>query len=265
VTQGSIMVAKSRIASAAKLTESSPVTLIPGIYAWFESTTDASFNNAAMSDGDRVPVWYDISTRLPKNNTSTQSGTQFHPTYREGAINNLPAIRFDGNQTYYALDDLSSLYPAEMTLFFVIKPTFAPAAPDLRIIYSFHQGTTNAFLVGFNTATNALAMNGTNYNANYQSNLYNKGSIYTFRTTTATGVGDVLINGAAIATGASWTLGSLTANRFSIGQEWDSGPDVTDVFIGDIGEIIIFSRSLNNTDRREVENYLSKKWGIKTS
>lgn len=34
---------------------------------------------------------------------------------------------------------------------------------------------------------------------------------------------------------------------------------------GNIGEIIIFNRGLKNEERQAIENYLSKKWGIKIS
>ena len=33
--------------------------------------------------------------------------------------------------------------------------------------------------------------------------------------------------------------------------------------IGDIAEIIIFDRALKAEDRKAIEQYLSKKWGIK--
>jgi len=34
-------------------------------------------------------------------------------------------------------------------------------------------------------------------------------------------------------------------------------------FTGDIGEIIIYDRALNNSERKDIENYLAKKWEIK--
>jgi hypothetical protein len=33
-------------------------------------------------------------------------------------------------------------------------------------------------------------------------------------------------------------------------------------FVGKMGEIIAFSKSLNTEERQEVEKYLGKKWGI---
>ena len=36
-------------------------------------------------------------------------------------------------------------------------------------------------------------------------------------------------------------------------------------FKGDIAEIIIFTRALNNTERQSVEEYLSQKWGVPIS
>jgi hypothetical protein len=36
-------------------------------------------------------------------------------------------------------------------------------------------------------------------------------------------------------------------------------------FNGLLGEMIVFNRSLNNEDRKEIEKYLGKKWGIKVN
>ena len=32
-----------------------------------------------------------------------------------------------------------------------------------------------------------------------------------------------------------------------------------------LGEMIVFNRSLSNEDRKEIEKYLGKKWGIKVN
>lgn len=59
------------------------------------------------------------------------------------------------------------------------------------------------------------------------------------------------INSTAVSTGTS-----ITASTLSIGR------NATNYFTGDIGEIIVFSRALTVSERRSVECYLGKKWGI---
>ena len=40
------------------------------------------------------------------------------------------------------------------------------------------------------------------------------------------------------------------------------GRDINSFFKGYVGEIIIYSRSLNDDERKDIEKYLGKKWGI---
>jgi hypothetical protein len=56
------------------------------------------------------------------------------------------------------------------------------------------------------------------------------------------------------------------SNRLYIGARKTSDNAVpTSFFNGLLGEMIVFNRSLNNEDRKEIEKYLGKKWGIKVN
>ncbi len=49
-------------------------------------------------------------------------------------------------------------------------------------------------------------------------------------------------------------------------QNLQSGPALKRRYYeGNIGEIIVFERALSAADRKEVESYLSNKWGIRLS
>jgi hypothetical protein len=59
---------------------------------------------------------------------------------------------------------------------------------------------------------------------------------------------------------------SDSSGRLYLGaKKMDNGANPTSFFNGMIGEIIVFNRSLNNEDRKEIEKYLGKKWGIKVN
>ena len=71
-------------------------------------------------------------------------------------------------------------------------------------------------------------------------------------------------NGTALNTVAS--TGNFAIDNILIGTRWGDGGPVVGVqyyYIGYIGELIIFDRALTNTERKDVTQYLSNKWGIK--
>jgi prepilin-type N-terminal cleavage/methylation domain-containing protein len=268
VTQGSIIVAKSRVAAAAKLTESSPVPSIKDLVAWYETTTDASFKSNQASDNVDVDLWNDINpTSITKNN-ATQTPGAATPNYVEKSINNLPALRFNGTTDYMVSNDIASYYASPMTIFMVFRATFAPLQPEFKTPYSFHSNNTNRLIMAFQPNTDEFSINisGSPFNVNYASNIYNTDTIMTLKAygrTAATA--DLYFNGGlTISRLAEPLVQNNTANQFSIGQEWD-GSTATDFWPGDIGEIIIYSRALTNSERRDVEAYLGKKWGIKVN
>ncbi len=59
VTQGSILIKKSRLSAAQSLTQSSPVPSIKGLVAWYEATSKQSLEDRERNDGDSISKWYD--------------------------------------------------------------------------------------------------------------------------------------------------------------------------------------------------------------
>ena len=69
-----------------------------------------------------------------------------------------------------------------------------------------------------------------------------------------------------------WTNGSadtkdLVSGSLSVTENTLIGidPFLGAPFKGGMGEIIIFNRGLNDTERKSVESYLSQKWGVPIS
>jgi hypothetical protein len=59
---------------------------------------------------------------------------------------------------------------------------------------------------------------------------------------------------------------SDVSNRIYLGaRKINDNATPTSFFKGLLGEMIVFNRSLNNEDRKEIEKYLGKKWGIKVN
>lgn len=64
----------------------------------------------------------------------------------------------------------------------------------------------------------------------------------------------------------STSLYSTGLHNFIYGaRKTNSNTNPESFFNGLLGEVIIFNRSVNNDDRRDIEKYLGKKWGIKTN
>ena len=56
------------------------------------------------------------------------------------------------------------------------------------------------------------------------------------------------------------------SSRVYVGaRKTSDSADPSSFFEGLLGEMIVFNRSLSNEDRKEIEKYLGKKWGIKVN
>ena len=84
ITQSSRLVQKFRIRTAQTLTESSPVNGIRNLVAWYETTSQASFDST-IDNGVAVSSWYDISPSVNKSN-ATQTTAANRPVYTENDI-----------------------------------------------------------------------------------------------------------------------------------------------------------------------------------
>jgi hypothetical protein len=71
---------------------------------------------------------------------------------------------------------------------------------------------------------------------------------------------------AADAGGYNSNLGGIYARGYYnlyLGTRYDWRTTLNNYYIGTIGEMIIYSRNLKDSERKAVEEYLSKKWEIK--
>jgi len=87
-------------------------------------------------------------------------------------------------------------------------------------------------------------------------------SYFIFSHTATTTSNNPFLNGTAFTTIAtySYNLGSAIGAIGSL-----SGTSPSNGLIGDIGEILIYNRSLTTTERQQVEGYLGWKWGLQSN
>ena len=272
VTQGSRLIRQSRLKTAQSQTISSPVLSITGLVGWWESTMDNSIisvnNGFFPENNDLISNWNDINSQsIAKNTTSTNSSctpTTCQPTYIANGMNGLPVARFSGNQ--YVLFDGSILVGTDYTIFVVEQRS---SAANFNYFICGSGGTNQNLHIGYgNPSTNIVfnqyfndyyvssavpsysslipRIHGFVFNVSNGKKYYLNGQLQTL-TPVGSPVGTQgLIGYPGAAIGCNPAIGG--------------GP-----FVGDIGELIIYSRTLKNEERRSIENYLSGKWKIGVS
>ena len=272
VTQGSRLVGRSRLTSAKSLTQSSPVTGIKDLSTWFETTLDKSFKPAEAVDGTTISTWYDIQD-VSNKITATSAGSAV--VYEDNSINGLPTVRFaSGGTGYFTLSDNGAfMNNTPYTAFYVARMSVAPASATApRSILASSATAVGAATVGSSTFYSFVTA--TTYKiCESNTNAANCSSLptasYTFSTPTPHIISVVT---AADATATNYTRsiylnGTLANAPSALAQiptitDLTIGKNAVGYFIGDIGEIIVFTRALTTPERQSVECYLGKKWGI---
>lgn len=285
VTQSSRLISQMKLISARSLTLSSPIASIKDIYAWYESTMEKSFDENEASNGSTITNWYDLNPQVSSGKVNfVQSNLGYRPTYQGSSINSLPAIYFNGNKFLNTdLNTPSLLGSGSATFFFVFRPQDISA--QRWLITQTYNTCINNIEIG-HTAGNAYDVKG-NFGIHsgcFKSTVTNPVimannealivSMIVFASPIVNGsTANVKIfknGGNELALQAdnggynASLIGSYARENYSlyIGTRYDWRNNLNSWYMGAIGEVIIYSRSLNNEERQSVEKYLGKKWGI---
>lgn len=264
-----IMTQKSRIANAQSLTSSSPVASMGGLVAWYETTLKKSFNKSEAKDGNAISAWYDLNPEITTvRNNATQSTGANQPIYREKAINSLPVVEFTRSNSHFLEFDGTNLENNEFTLFFVEQRTSSDthnyflagsdATLNTNLIVGYNDDTTITIAYAWNGMKNKLLPTDppTSPIPGYSSP---KAHIYS--------VSFNFVNRKLYDNGTE-----IEMEHFGLGTEQDATTEYNTAYIGNhintyyyqgnLGEVILFNKYLKTDERKEVEHYLGKKWGI---
>lgn len=266
ITQASRMVRESRLTTARNQTKDSPVSTTSGLTLWLETTSVNSFKNEFQEEGSKPQYWYDINPQSVNKFEASQSLQDKRPIYLEEAVNNLPALKFDGSNDYYDIAYNSELNPKNFTIFSVSK---VKSALNYSSVYS-SRGVEGAVYGGY-----MLYARLSNWEAWY-------GIYATWDSPSKNVNGLELEKATVITTSFDGTRAKLynngsqkdsdvvgvypninTSNPFRIGAGAPESVDGDFFLDGYIAEIIIFNRSLKTEERQAVEKYLGKKWGVR--
>lgn len=275
VMQGGKLINAFRLRTAQSLTKSSPVAGITGLVAWYESTSAESFNSSVNEDSanNAIASWYDINPQSLTKNNGTQSTSDSRPLYKIESKTGLPMVYFDGSNDYIALPD-GTIPPNDtsFTIFIATSPLYDGRISNRTLIQCEADENIDNMIIRINSNTN-FKVPMYSPNGNYEissSNVVKVSNMNILTASYSNGYSDTASTSRKVelySNGTLRTSTSLTTARTTPTVHNTIGRRINNITTGDelygyIGEIIIFSRSLRQDDRKAVEKYLGQKWGV---
>ena len=269
VMQGGEVVRRAKVTAAARITKSSVVSKIDNLMLWYETTMPNSIDNKESANNAAVNIWKDISdTKTTTNDANAPTSTQA-PLYIASAINGLPVLRFDGTDDFMNLNG-TFLVNTNYTIFvveqrrnsktnnWIMGGTGADAFKNFGLAYI----TDTSFICKHNEEEKATKV--ADDNITYTVSAYSAPKPIIHSITFNSNLGRVAYDNGVQKSSIN-SAAAKTPLSSNLGQTIGSYPVGTSYFNGDIAEIIMFTRTLSTQERKDVEEYLGKKWGIAIS
>ena len=261
VTQGSRILTEVKLKSAIALTTSSPVTATPDLAIWLDTTSPKSFD-PGIADGSPIANWHNIDPKNTSGLKATQENSANQPTYTAKGINDLPSIKFvRANKNYMSIASGFDGDTENVTLFLVFKAN-STSTVEMNIIekwdesmsqYPYVLRSTSSYNWGVYNGYHNPFVTGTVAKKNNVTHLISARRV-------KNGNMQLWVNSVQDGVTVTDTTPSTTVNNNNlfIGCRGN----VSACTDGYIGEIIVFSRALQDSERIAIEEYLRQKWGI---
>lgn len=234
----------------------SPLSLSPAV--WFDAN-DASTVTLVSSAISQV------NDKSGNSRHATQATSAERPTYPSAILNAKPVFRFGSGQWLYTAATL--LGGTDVTIFLVTANP-ASSQANLSDILDYEHSASSGQLSNW-----VIQQDGTTNNTNYFAYNYTGTSFVTTSNFSTSGsrVQAIRKNGSSVVvsqngTQTTQTLQSgLNSQTRQIGIARNVNATLGRQWLGDIGEIIIFSSALSDTNLQKIEGYLAWKWGLQSS
>lgn len=269
ITQSSRLLKSTRISAARTFTANSAISSDKDLAAWLETTNKDSLDQM-LDDGSAISSWKDNNSAIM---TATQASATLQPTLKSIGISGLPVIKFDGVDDYMASPEV--VVKNNFTVFLVAQTSVTHEVDaegnsgangisgQKYILFPVHGGLFNsdnskAAGGGVSIGTNGISIY--EHSGGYlpPTAVYD-GNVGTNPVIVAWVVDNkqhkIYLNGVLVRTGvAGGSRDIYASNRY--------GGDAYGYFSGLLGEYILIGRKMNDSERKEIEKYLSKKWKI---
>jgi prepilin-type N-terminal cleavage/methylation domain-containing protein len=264
ISQGIDLYQDSRLATARALTKSSRVGRIPDLVSWYETTAENIFSSGTTSfqniekvqANQKINRWKDSNPNSIFKYDASQTSSANQPKIIFDKDSSLPIVRFDSPSFLNLPDGTVPYGDSEYTVIFISK---VDVSGNYGVLGSGNYGTqnqTNAFrydsggkVVNYWWHVDLSSLTNTTINNKFQIFIfdYNK----SIRNLYVDGVLKNYIS-STIKPRESTNLNNTIGKTYSV-----------EYLVGSIAELIIYDRALLNSERNDIEKYLSKKWSIK--
>ena len=276
VTQGSRLVNASKVQTAQTLTQSAPVTSVSGLLLWLETSREASFISTQTSNATALTKWYDTNPQTTNITNTTFTASNSDITYKSVGINGLPSVSFANasrTSTFASPAGGRIVTPYQAYTIFIVARVTSITASN-AFLYNGDSANFKGFGV-YSDATGKIRVDGGGTSvftalvgntsavanaARIMTVTISPNSVLGVATTTPTA--EFYVNGTADLTAAG--LSANIAAQAATDVLYIGGTTAASLvpFVGDMSEVIMFDTVLKNSDRKAIEQYLGKKYGI---
>lgn len=249
-------------------------TQISGCALWL----DAADANSVVLSGSNVTQWNDKSGNVRHMSNATLAST---PTYNPIGFNNLPTISFSPTifnflqNTSFSFNSVPSV-----TLFIIVQRvsntiTYQRFFSAATTIGGADQSSTTAFNLNTSSANDGVLYERNNvYTTKATLNTLNPSMIELIINGSSTNIDLFLANNNYIYTNGSLgtsSTGSGNGNNFNLvhvrlgNAAGNIALTAFEQLQGNISEVVMFNRTLNLNEFRQVEGYLAWKWNLQAS
>lgn len=258
VFKSASLIRPGRLAGAALKTANSTIRDIgEGPILWFETTLK---DNIEIDSNDKIIKWDNIGLHHLKQELFLENTTAAdRPTLEQEAINGLPAVYFNGSNTFLALSkEITCLGCRPHTIFVVARPDSIENTGRSDLIAQGQIGSSSNYsllLTINNNQTQATLKSTEDVSVNTtkpSGNLFIASQSYD---------GDNLQAGTNGLLSNSLNISTTRDTRYQIFIGSRSDLISTNSLEGHIGEVIVYDFALDNEELNEVVLYLVNKWG----
>jgi hypothetical protein len=223
---------------------------VAGVALWLDAGRLSGLNN-----GDAVATWMDGSGN---GHEATQGTSTRRPVYVASALNGQPAVRFDGLNDYLGNTSFTILSGQSGATAFVVRRTDTKSGNHMA--FGVVQNDVTSQVYDGNTYTHATM--GKYGRVSYGSTAWEIAeSVFD-----GSGVGNVqrlkmYLNGSGQGLIYTGTIPAVLSSGvgYEVGRPY--GLDLA-YWDGDIAEVVVYGRALNEGERLAVQGYLGQKYAI---